>query len=188
MFRRRQGPAADQYEAAAQRLGRQRRLDDEGVIAPPVAAMGPGGRGQLKFLLVFFVGAVLFALVQASRSGAPELAADCDRAQLALSTAQPQQGDPVHWTATGPADAPAILAIGVASFDRGADGEYRIRPLPGRAAEQTQAASHQFRLSGCVESGYFGVTVPPGEHTVTLFRLTESGSESLASHRITVQP
>ncbi len=79
----------------------------------------------------------------------------------------------------------AALALGVGAC--GAEEE-EATSAATPAAEQTQAASHEFRLSGCVESGYFGVTVPPGEHTVTLFRLTESGSESLASHRITVQP
>ena len=154
-----------------------------GDLAPPSPGLDlPPARPRMTLVLVLFGLALLYALVQSARNNAaPKLAADCEHSRLALSTSSVRHGAPMRWTATGPAEGSVIVAVDVARFTRSADGSLHPQPAPGRRLEETQAASYERQLTGCRASGQFGVTVPAGRHTVTLFRLSATGSEAVAS-------
>lgn len=187
--RRRAAPPFDPYEAAAGRMEQARRAAEVGDTSPPPPGMdlGPMPRPRWKLAALVIAVALLAGILQSGRSAkAPELAADCTRSQLRLSTTEVRQGRPVRWSATGTEGSAVILAVDVASFAKNAGGQYVVRPLPGHTVEQTQAASREVRLTGCAASGLFGATVPPGEHTVTMFRLTGAGSAPLVSVKLTV--
>lgn len=180
---RRRAQPADLYESAAIRLDRARRAKQEyGDLAAPSAGADLPVRPRMKLVLVLFALALLYGIVQSARNNvAPKLAADCEHSRLALSTASVRQGSPMRWTATGPAEGTVIVAVDVARFTRSADGTLQPEPAAGHRLEETQAASYERELTGCRGSGQFGVTVPEGRHTVTLFRLSATGSEPVAS-------
>lgn len=186
--RRRGTPQFDPYEAAAGRMERSRRATEMGDVGPPPPGVELPAmqRPRWKLALLVIAVALLAGIVQSNRqAAAPKLAADCTRSQLRLSPNEVRQGRPVRWSATG-ANGAVILAVDVQSFAKGAGGRYVVRPLPGHSVDQTQAASREVRLQGCAAAGLFGATVPPGEHTVTMFRLTGTGSTPLVSAKLTV--
>ncbi|HVF21027.1 MAG TPA: hypothetical protein VNA14_12420 [Mycobacteriales bacterium] len=89
---------------------------------------------------------------------------------------------------TGPDDGVYVLAIDTADFTRNANGTYSPLPATGVPKEEIQAASQPTRLgSECRGAGTFSiVSVPPGEHTITMFRLTPDRAEKLTSTPFTV--
>lgn len=158
-------------------------MQEYGDVLPPRPGLDSAPmRPRMKLVLGLFALALLYGVVQSGRNSTPpKLAADCERSQLALSSRSVRQGTPVRWTATGAAEGSVILAVDVARFTKGADGTLRPQPVAGRTLAQTQAGSYERPLTGCRTSGVFGATVPPGRHTVTLFRLSGTGGEPVAS-------
>jgi len=180
----------DPYEAAAGRLDRQRRADEAGDVGPLPPDLQferpprPGGRTLTALLVVVAVVAVAQVL---SSGRTPELPTDCDTPALALSTDSADRGTPVRWAATGPDEGQYILAVDVVSIaPRPGSDVFDGEPAPGRQLPETQTASEPFRLRNCTADGVFGVRVPPGEHTVTMFRLTGGGSVPVASRPLEV--
>jgi hypothetical protein len=182
---RRGSAPADPYEAAAGRLERARQARQEfGDAAPPAPGLDLAGpmRPRMRVILALFALALVFGVVQANRnSSPPKLAADCANSRLALSTASVRQGNPVRWTATGAAEGTVIVAVDVARFTKSAGGSFDVQPLAGRTVGQTLAGSGEQPLTGCRGTGLFAARLPAGRHTVSLFRLTDTGGEPVAS-------
>lgn len=174
----------DPYESAAGRIERARQAEQEYGERVPPPGLGLSGpvRPPMRIVLALFALALLFGVVRATRnSSPPKLSPDCEHSRLALSTASVRQGSPVRWTATGPEQGTVILAVDIARFGRTATGTFDPEPTTGTALKDTQAASTEQRLAGCRATGLFGATVPPGRHTVTLFRLSDAGGQPVAS-------
>ena len=117
-----------------------------------------------------------------------ELTTSCTTPAFALSAAESAPRRPVRWAMTGPDEGVYVLAIDTADFARNANGTYSPLPAAGVPKEEIQAASRPTRLGPeCRESGTFSiVSVPPGRHTVTMFRLTTDRAEKLSSTEFTV--
>jgi len=189
-FWRRRDEPLDPYEAAAGRMDRQRRAEEAGDVSPPPPDLQferpprPGGRTLTALLVVVAVVAVAQVFGSART---PELATDCDAPALALSTDSADRGTPVRWAATGPDEGRYILAVDVVSIaPRPGSDVFDGQPAPGRRLPETQTASEPFRLRDCAADGVFGVRVPAGEHTVTMFRLDDGGSVAVSSHPLEV--
>jgi len=182
--RPRGGKPMDPYEAAVDRgegTGQpgHEHSEDEEYVGPDLSAAFRKQKWAIVGLGAFILVA---ALVQsAGNSQRPKLAPDCGHSRLALSATSVKQGSLVRWTATGPAEGTVVLAIDVARFTRAADGTLRRDPLNAKPLDSTQTASDEQRLIGCSGSGLFGAVVPPGKHTVSLFRVSGTGGEPVAS-------
>ena len=141
-------------------------------------------------LLVILVGvlAVGITLQLFRGEGDIELTTSCTTPAFALSTEESAKGRPVRWAITGPRSGVYVLAIDTADFARNANGTYSPLPAAGVPKEEIQAASAPVRLGEkCRESGTFSiVSVPPGKHTITLFRLSPDQAERLTSRPFTV--
>lgn len=169
----------DFYESAADRLEQARQAAEDFGDRSPRQRLPTPPRLGLVFGLFALI--LITTVVQSGRDRPPELAADCANSRLVLSTASVRQGNPVRWTATGPEDGTVLLGIDIARVTRTSDGALKGQPVSGKSIEQTQRAAKEQRLTGCRGSGVFGVVVPPGKHTVTLFRLSGSGGSPAAS-------
>ena len=134
--------------------------------------------GSLGLLGGFFV-IVLLVSVSNLGGGEPALPANCTAYGLKLPTTAVREHAPVRWSAAGP-DGEVVLAIDAATL--GAD--LVAVPLPGRVAQVIRPA---LRLSGCAGSSVFGIQLPAGPHTVTLFRLTPAGPVAAVSAPLVVK-
>lgn len=148
--------------------------------------------GSLGLLGGFFV---LVLLVSVSRLGgsAPGIPANCTSYGLKLPTSPVTEHAPVAWSAAGP-DGDVVLALDatsldIASLDTASLGAASLGadPTAVAAAGRTAQVLPAIRLSGCAGSGVFGIQLPAGTHTATLFRLTPgSPAVAVASHRLVV--
>jgi hypothetical protein len=187
---RRGAPRVDPYEAAVDRFEKTGQPDSENGKEPepdPGPDFSASFRKQ-KWAIVA-VGALIAVggLVQsASSSKRPKLAADCAHSRLVLSATSVKQGSLVTWTATGPADGTVLLAVDVARFIKSVDGTLARQPVDGKPLDATQRAGAERQFQGCRGSGVFGAVVPPGKHTVSLFRVTDTGAEPVASASLRV--
>ena len=134
--------------------------------------------GSLGLLGGFFV-LVLLVSINNLGGGAGELPASCTSYGLKLPTAAVREHAPVSWSAAGP-DGEVVLALDAASLR----ADLSAVALPGRTAQVIRPA---LRLSGCAGSAVFGVQVPAGTHTATLFRLTPSGPVAAVSAPLLVK-
>ena len=111
------------------------------------------------------------------RSGdqAPAIAGDpCATATFALSGASVKQGQPVRYRVNGPVGTRLVIAVNAATLVRQPDGGYQVRARE-RREDQVDVSTRVITVgSACTEKGQFGVPVDPGDHTVTLFRLTDA--------------
>jgi len=109
---------------------------------------------------------------------APSLSTSCTTPAFALSSTSPHRGDTVRWAATGPARAHFVITLGITRLMPGTQpGHLHAVPEPGHSAATTQQAVPATALSsGCKANGSFTVGVPSGTYTVTMFRLTGTGS------------
>jgi hypothetical protein len=161
----------------------------QSIFARPVtydATGRPRRPGQWKPALVVIVVVALADILHGSTVRTPRLAADCSRPALLLSADTVSRHAPVGWAATGPATARVVLAIG-AGIRPEVPGWFAAVPGPGIPAADTQAASGEVTLTGCLRHGSFEVTVQPGRYQVTLFQVVAGrGGRRLASAPLTV--
>lgn len=172
----------DAYELAVLRGG-DTAFDDGGAEdghPPPLKPLtiGKFKVGSLGLLGGFFV-IVLLVSVSNLGGGAPALPANCTAYGLKLPTAAVREHAPVRWSAAGP-DGEVVLAIDAATL--GAD--LSAVPLPGRTAQVIRPA---LRLTGCAGAAVFGIQLPAGPHTATLFRLTPNGPVAAVSAPLLVK-
>ena len=134
--------------------------------------------GSLGLLGGFFV---LVLLVSISSLGSTEdgLPANCTAYGLRLPTTAVREHAPVRWSAAGP-DGEVVLAVDAAALR----ADLSAVPLPGRTAQVIRPA---LRLTGCAGSSVFGIQLPAGPHTATLFRLTPAGPVAVVSQPLLVQ-
>lgn len=183
--RRRSARRIDPYEAAVDRFEKTGQPDAENGEEPeedPGPDFSASFRKQKWAILA--VGALIVVgglFRSAGSSQRPRLTADCTHSRLALSASSVEQGSLVTWTATGPSDGTVILGIDVMRFTKAVDGTLAREPVNGKPLDATQPASSELQLKGCSGSGFFGAVVPPGKHTVSLFRVSASGAEPVAS-------
>ena len=113
----------------------------------------------------------------AGRSGdqAPSIPGDpCAAPVFALSTALIKQGQPVRFRVNGPVGARLVLAVNAATLVRQPDGGYRVRAREGKE-DQVDVSTPIITVdSTCTATGQFGVPLDPGDHSVSLFRLTDT--------------
>lgn len=180
----------DPYESAVDRFEQTRQAEHEFGEAPPSDPsqdLTAPFRRQVRVIFIVCALFLVFGLIRsAGDNQQPKLAADCARSRLALSSSTVEQGGLVRWTATGPSDATVVLAVDVAGVAKAADGSLRREPSSGRLLSDTQLASDELPLKGCRASGAFGAVVPAGKHTVSLFRLGDTGGEPVASASLQV--
>ena len=179
----------DAYELAILRGGNQTfELSAEGADAatedgspPPLRPLKVGRFkvGSLGLLGGFFVIVLLVSISRLGDSGPKGLPANCTSYVLSVPTKAVEEHQPVAWAAAGP-DGDVVLAI-----DAGSLGiDLTPMALPGRTA---QVIRPPLRLTGCTATAVFGVQVPVGLHTATLFRLTPDGPVATVSQPLEVR-
>lgn len=179
----------DPYEAAVDRVEVTGQPGQEHSEEEPDPGPDFSASFRKQKWAIVAVGALILVggVVQsAGNNKRPRLAPDCGHSRLALSATSVKQGSLVRWTATGPAEGTVVLAIDVARFARAKDGTLRRDPLNGKPLGSTQTASEEQQLVGCTGTGLFGAVVPAGEHTVSLFRVSDAGGEPVASAHLRV--
>ena len=134
--------------------------------------------GSLGLLGGFFILVLLVSIggLGGSKDGLP---ANCTTYALQLPTAAVGEHTPVRWSAAGP-DSEVVLAIDAAALR----ADLSAVPLAGRTAQVIRPA---LRLIGCAGSSVFGIQLPAGPHTVTLFRLTPAGPVAAVSGPLLVK-
>jgi hypothetical protein len=136
-------------------------------------------RSSWRATLIAVVIVVVALIVRTGlNSRAPSLTTSCSTPAFSLSSTSPNRGDTVRWAATGPADANFLITLGVARLEHVTQpGHLHAVPEPGHNAATTQQAVRTTTLpSNCKANGSFAVGVPSGTYTVTMFRLTGTGS------------
>ena len=183
MVRHRRARGLDAYELAVLRgPGQETGVDgedDEGRPPPlPKFTVGRFKVGPLGLVMGVLILIVVGSAVKYG-GGPPDLAASCSTAGLRLAVNRIVEHAPVEYTAVGPDAGPVLLAIDAA----GVRPDLSLVPLPGGTPQRLGVPR---RLAGCRVQAAFGVQVPPGKHTVTLFRLTPTGSAVLATAALVV--
>lgn len=126
----------------------------------------------------------LMRLGTARRPQPPDVAADCTKPAFTLSATSVRQGAPVTFAIVGPAGRTYALGFDVRSFERGAGGGWV--PVPPVAEGSLVAAAPFAMPEGCKHTGFFAVPVPYGDHTVTLYELTDRGPLFVDQQEVTV--
>jgi hypothetical protein len=128
----------------------------------------------------------LLGYIGASRQPAPpKLAPNCEKASFALSSATVRAAKPLTYTIVGPDGHRYVLGVDTLSFVRNADGSYGAVPMPGRENSYEVAAGVK-PMKGCRRTGVFALPVPPGEHVMTLYELTDTDVVEVERQTITV--
>ncbi len=111
-------------------------------------------------------------------SRAPTLVTSCKTPALALSSSTTHQGSVVRWSATGPANAHFLIAIGVGSLVPGSKpGQLHPVPDTGGRPGTTELAVPASKLSAkCTAHGSFTVDIPSGQYNVRMFQINGSGA------------
>ena len=120
--------------------------------------------------LVFF-GFLTLIGEQAGR--APKLAADCTTPKLKLETTKPKLGSLLTFSVAGPADRRYVVALDAAALSPKPGGGYDVRPKPGADPAQVIVSS-AITTTKCLGSGRIGLPVDAGEHTITLFDVSDA--------------
>ena len=144
---------------------------------------------RLPFVLLIVL--VVVVVHAASGGKAPPITKSCTTPDFALSVTTATQHHEVEYSATGPAGMNYLLYVGVSGFTS-TGNQLVATPDPGHTRAQIQPASQRNTMPGsCVQTGHFGVLVPPGTYQVRLFRL-EGPSDNVqpvavASHQLVVK-
>ena len=143
---------------------------------------------RLPVVLVIIL--VVLVIHAAGGGRAPSITKSCTTPDFALSAANEKQHHEVEWSVTGPPGMKYLLTVGVSGYVS-SDNQLTATPDPGHTREQMQPASQRNTMTGsCVQTGHFGLLVPPGNYQVRLFRLEgPSGNYqavAVASHPIDV--
>jgi hypothetical protein len=144
---------------------------------PTLAALEPlppdPRKTKLRNLLLGFLGVVvLIAVASHGRRGVPDIGASCTKPSFALEATSVPKDGLLGWSAVGPADGAVVFA---------ADSQ----SLPTSVA--TGRLSGPSKLLQCAAHGRFGVPLPVGPHTITVFVVNPSGGATvLGSQKITV--
>ncbi|HEX8004790.1 MAG TPA: hypothetical protein VF519_19050 [Mycobacteriales bacterium] len=129
----------------------------------------PPRRNVLAKALVGVLGLMLLSIAAlARRPRTPELAASCTTPAFALASPA-KQNRPLAFTMVGPSDRLYALGLDSLGFVR-EGGTWRAVRKPD-SPEPVYAAPA--RLADCRRTGVLNVAVPPGEHTVSMYELTE---------------
>ena len=184
----------DPYAAAAERIAARAeaaraegRTAERGAggPAPPDALRAPSRHVGGKIL----IGAAFLLLLQqigaARRPPAPTLAPNCTAAAFKLSANTVKQARPLTYTIVGPDGHRFVLGVDTASFVHNPDGGWSAVPLQG-ADDSFEVAAGVKPMKGCRRTGLFSLPIPLGEHTVTLYELTDTGAVELERQTITV--
>jgi hypothetical protein len=116
----------------------------------------------------------------------PELAADCDRPAFELSTETVEQRRAVGYAMTGTAGRTYVLGVDTRTFERRPDGGWNPVPAAGVARVDVVAAPAERMPGDCLRDGQFGTPIDVGEHTVTMFELTDRGAVFVAQQVLEV--
>jgi hypothetical protein len=137
--------------------------------------------------ILFGVGLLaLLGYIGASRQPAPpKLAPNCEKASFALSSTTVRAAKPLTYTIVGPNGHRYVLGVDTLSFVRNDDGSYAAVPAPGRENSYEVAAGVK-PMKGCRRTGVFALPVPPGEHVITLYELTDTDVVEVERQTITV--
>lgn len=154
--------------------GRRRRVDQDRRTLIVRYALGG------LFLML------ILAIFNSSMNEPPELAGSCTDPTFALNTATPRQGQTLSYAVTGPPGARFALAIDTAALVRQPDGSLQSVAAAGFEDEVRVVGKAITLGDSCRADGAFGVPVDPGRHAVTMFRLTDTGSEQVRTENITV--
>lgn len=98
---------------------------------------------------------------------ATSLTADCHRLQVAVGEKSvPSRGaELLHWAVTAPAGTRYVVAVNARTLTVSGDVANAV-PIVGTAG---QASRVHTMGHGCLDTGVFGVLLPPGTYAVTLF-------------------
>jgi hypothetical protein len=156
----------------------------EAAAAPDALVAKPRRRLGMKvgfgLALILLIGAI----GTARRPSAPDLAADCVNAAFKLSANAVKQARPLTYTIVGPETKRFVLGLDTRTFVRDAEGWAAV-PLPGKEDSYEVAAGVE-PTTGCRRTGIFGLPVPLGDHTITLYELRENDVVEVAHQTITV--
>ena len=147
---------------------------------------------QLKRLPIILGIVLVVILLRAAQGGsAPSITKSCTAPDFVLSASTTTQHHEINYSVTGPPGMTYLLMVGVSGFIDTGSG---LDPTPdaGHTKEQIQAASQRKTMEAdCVQTGRFGVLVPPGTYQVRLFRLEGPSDHvqpvAVATHRIVVK-
>jgi hypothetical protein len=115
---------------------------------------------------------VLIAVASHGRRGVPDLGGSCTKPSFALQSTTVVKDGVLGWSAVGPADQAVVFA---------ADS----RTLPTSVA--AGRLSGPSKLLKCSAHGRFGVPLPVGKHTLTVFAVDPAGGVTvIGSQQITV--
>lgn len=104
------------------------------------------------------------------RQRAPVLEPDCTKPAFALSSPV-RQGRPTAFTMVGPSGRQYVLGVNTASFVR--DGStWRPVPLLGKSGADVVVVESE-DMPECRRTGVLNLAVPLGEHTVSMYELTD---------------
>ena len=180
----RKPPGFDPYATAADRMERLRQARDEvgDSTATSWASLPPMSRpgGRLVWVLVA-VALVIVAGAALRDTQAPPLQRSCTQPAVELSTDSVRLYGPVTWSATGP-DGEYVLTLNATAVSRAGAGRVTVT----EAAGEHSWAGPVFRITNCTATGRFGVTLPPGEYTLRMFRLDPSGAEPVVTQDFTI--
>ena len=142
-------------------------------------------------LPIVLIIAIVAVVIHASTGGrAPSITKSCTTPDFALSGTTEKQHHEVEYSVTGPPGMTYVLMVGVSRYVSSGNQLVGI-PDPGHTKEQMQPASQRNVMpASCVQTGHFGVLVPPGTYQVRLFRLEGPPGEvqpvAVASHQLVV--
>lgn len=181
---RRGHEAFDPFADAADRMDWARQARDEvgdPTVDSPIG-FSPMGRPWGRWVWVFAVVALAVGIgTSSAQTRSPSLPADCHRAVVKLSTTEGRFGSPVTWKATGPAGDYAF-ALDAAAVTRG-NGRAVSADTPSAAPSW---GGPLFSMNGCRATGRFGLTLPPGDHTLRMFRFGPSGAQPVVKQSLTI--
>jgi hypothetical protein len=165
------------------RPGEPARSGDPG--APDALWARPRRGVGSKILIGVGLLALLGYIGASRRPPPPNLAPNCEKASFALSSATVKAAKPLTYTIVGPNAHRYVLGVDTLSFVRADDGSYSAVPVPGREDSYEVAAGVK-PMKGCRRTGIFALPVPPGDHVVTLYELTDTDVVEVERQTITV--
>jgi hypothetical protein len=171
----------DWQERAFEETENKRRVQDAGATDLPQplrTSVDLPRRSTWRWTLGGVAAIIVAVLIRHGLDArAPALTTNCTTPAIALSTTHTDQGVNVRWSATGPANARFLIAIGVATLKPGTDpGQLSPVPDPGNDLSHTQLAVPASSLNAtCIAHGAFTVDIPKGMYNVRMFTINGTG-------------
>lgn len=190
---RRKGAArdTDMYEGTYARLEQVRQarsIGDPNENLPAGLKEGRAATRRLSrrsgLIITIIVLALAIITFGSVKQQSPSLSTDCSTPELKLSTTSARSGSNITWSATGPAGR-YVLAIDARALDiHGAT--IGVQKSSGGNGKSATLAGRAFSMSGCAASGRFAFTVPPGDHTLRMFRVAGDSATVVRTQDLTV--